>query len=488
MSTSAPGRPNLLLITTDQQRFDTINATGASHMLTPNFDYLVETGVYFARCYSDAPVCAPARSTLLTGRHYHNNPPGIGHFGQPTTERPDLTLPAVLTRAGYQTASVGKLHAHPPRATYGYEFTEILEDYYRHMARHPHLGRPMAHGLGQNQMQPAVATVDEAHSLTRWTVDRAIDFLETRDPTRPFFLHVGFSKPHPPFDPPLTYLLLYQNRTLPEPVYGEWSAEPDRIHPDLLGPTWNLSGVDRLRPDVVRLARQAYYALITHIDYTLGALLARLRELELLDNTHILVTSDHGEMLGDHHMGAKTTFLEPSAHVPMIYRPARHDANDSLAPGTRCDGLVCLADVYRTFASAAGVAVPHGAAPDSLDLADVATGRGRREVLFGRCGGFHMALRGRHKYIFHEAGAELLFDLASDPDERQDLSRDPAWAGVLDQLRRDLAETMLRTNYAHAVRDGLPHACQTAPDRRTARARSWPGHHSPDHTPHDVLH
>ncbi|MFN4243732.1 MAG: sulfatase-like hydrolase/transferase [Tepidisphaerales bacterium] len=488
MTAPADRRPNLLLITTDQQRFDTIAAAGARHMLTPNLDYLLESGVHFSRCYTDSPVCAPARSTLLTGRHHHNNPPGIGHFNQPSTERPDLTLPAVLTRAGYQTASVGKLHAHPPRATYGYEFTEILEDYYRYMARHPHLGRPMAHGLGQNQMQPALATVDEAHSLTRWTVDRAIDFLETRDPTRPFFLHVGFSKPHPPFDPPLSYLLLYQNRPLPEPIYGDWSADVERIHPGLLGPTWFLSGVDAFTPELIRLARQAYFALITHIDYTLGALLARLRELELLDTTHILFTSDHGEMLGDHHMGAKTTFLEPSAHVPMIYRPARGYGGDALRPGSRCDALVCLADVYRTFTSAAGVAPPAEAAPDSLDLAAVAAGVARRDLLFGRCSNFHMALTPRHKYIFHDTGAELLFDLEADPLERRNLTDSPDHGGVLETLRRSLAELMLRTNYARAVKDGRPAGCIPVPDRRGVRAVSWPGHHSPDHTPHDVLH
>lgn len=483
-----PDRPNLLLITTDQQRFDTIATTGSPHMLTPNLDFLVETGVHFSRCYSDAPVCAPARATLLTGQHYHRMPPGYGHFGQPSAHRPDLTLPAVLTRAGYQTASFGKLHYHPPRCNYGYEHAEILEDYYRYMARHPHLGRPMAHGLGQNQMQPGLATVEEAHSLTHWIVDRAVNFLETRDPTRPFFLNLGFSKPHPPFDPPLAYFLMYQNRPVPEPLYGDWSADPAAIHPGLMAPTWGLNGADRFDPEVIRLVRRAYYALISHIDYTMGVLLARLRELKLLDTTHIIFTSDHGEMLGDHHMGAKTTFLEPSAHVPMIYRPARGYGGDPLQPGSRCDAVVCLADVYRTFTTAAGVTPPADAAPDSLDLAAVAAGTARRDILFGRCTGFHMALRGHHKYLFHDTGAELLFDLSADPMEQRNLIASDAHSQTLDSLRRALADEMTRTNYPQAVKAGLPTACKPLPNRRIARAHTWPGHHHPDHTPEDVLH
>jgi arylsulfatase A-like enzyme len=481
-------KPNLLLITTDQQRFDTIAATGARHMLTPNLDYLVETGVNFSRCYTDAPVCAPARATLLTGQHYYRMNPGIGHFTQPSTDKPELTLPAVLTRAGYQTKSVGKLHYHPPRCNYGYEHAEILEDYYRYMARHPHLGRPMAHGLGQNQMQPGVATVDEAHTLTHWIVDRAIDFLETRDPTRPFFLNIGFSKPHPPFDPPLSYLMLYQNRPIPDPLLGDWSENPEAIPPGLLGPTWGLNGIDRFDPEVVRLVRRAYYALITQIDYTMGVLLSRLRELKLMGNTHILFTADHGEMLGDHHMGAKTTYLEPSAHVPMIFRPARGYGGEALRPGSSCDQIVCLADVYRTLTTAAGVSLPDGAAPDSLDLTAVAAGSVKRDILFGRCSEFHMALQGHHKYIFHDAGGELLFDLSSDPREQHNLAPLPQHAGTLNHLRRELARQMTAHHYGHAVQHGLPTATKPLPSRAVARASSWPGHHHPDHTPEDVLH
>lgn len=181
----------------------------------------------------------------------------------------------------------------------------------------------MDHGVGQNEMEPALSTVDESHSLTRWTVERAVDFLETRDETRPFFLHVGFAKPHPPLDPCRSYWQMYRDAEVPEPRYGDWSKQPAKIPAGFMGPTSSLNGCDRFSPALLRDVRRAYYACLTQIDYNLGCVFARMRELGLLDNTLIIFSSDHGEMLGDHHMGAKTVFLEGSAHVPLLVRPRR---------------------------------------------------------------------------------------------------------------------------------------------------------------------
>lgn len=140
------------------------------------------------------------------------------------------------------------------------------------------------------------------HMLTphlNWLVESGIRFLETRDHSRPFCLYLGFSKPHPPFDPPANYWALYQNTTVPDPVYGDWSADRENLPPGLMTPTWSSNGIDSWSIERIRDARRAYYALITQIDYQLGLLLGRLRELGELDNTTILFTSDHGEMLGD---------------------------------------------------------------------------------------------------------------------------------------------------------------------------------------------
>lgn len=477
-------QPNLLLITTDQQRFDALCAAGNPHIMTPHLDWLADTGILFTRCYTDAPVCAPARSTMITGRHFFNQPAGIGHFNQPSAADRCATYPAVLTRGGYQTRLVGKGHYHPERCNYGWEHVELLEDYYRHMARHPERGLPMEHGLGQNEMHPVISTVHENHSLTHWTVGRSIEFLETRDTTRPFCLYTSFSKPHPPFDPCLNYWLLYADANLPEPWVGDWSREASRIDDGWLQPTWALNGADQFSPDMVRRVRRAYYALVTQIDYNLGLLLARMREMGLFENTLIVFTADHGEMLGDHHAGAKTVFLEGSAHVPMIVRPPSGPGWEGLR-GKRCDGLVCLADIMATFGAAAGVPMPEN---DGLDLVAVARGEARRERFFGTLDRFHCVIEGRLKYLFCDAGgSELMFDLEADPREEHDLVRAGTHHGERLHLRALLADHLQKIK-SPAAAGGELLSTREAVGRKEQRANPWPGFHSRNHPPFDVLH
>lgn len=482
-------RPNILLIVTDQQRHDTIHAHGNPYIRTPNLDWLSEGGINFSRCYTDAPICAPARATILTGRHYRNMPEGTGMFHQPSCTDPSITMPALLTKAGYQTKAVGKLHYHPERANYGWEHAEILEDYYRYMARHPERGVPHAHGLGQNQMEPGISSVDEANSLTRWIVERGINFLETRDSTRPFCLYVGISKPHPPLDPCLAYWLLYANRKVPPPVYGDWSKDIEKIATGWFGPTWSLNGADRFSPELIEDIRRAYYALITQIDYNLGLLFARLRELGELDNTLILFTSDHGEMLGDHHMGAKTTFLEGSAHIPMIVRPPRTETGQRFGEygGVECDSICCLADIMPTLLGAAGVDIPSKVQADGIDLADLTTGKAKRESLIGQVSEFYMLVEGPYKYLYcANGGAELLFNLEEDPQETRNLATVKKFALLAKELRTKLVAQLYKEK--HKGIKGGDLVCNPAPERKAIRRNFWPGHHHPLHTPHDVMH
>lgn len=483
-------RPNILLMVTDQQRHDTIHALGNPHIRTPNLDWLCEGGINYSRCYTDAPICAPARATLLTGRQYWRMPEGHGMFNQPSSPDPSVTMPALLTKAGYQTKAVGKLHYHPERTNYGWEHTEILEDYYRYMARHPERGVPHAHGLGQNQMEPGISSVDEANSLTRWIVERGINFLETRDTTRPFCLYVGISKPHPPLDPCLAYWLLYMNRKVPAPVYGDWSKDASSIPGGWFGPTWSLNGADRFSPELIADIRRAYYALITQIDYNLGLLFARMREMGQLDDTLILFTSDHGEMLGDHHMGAKTTYLEGSAHIPMIIRPPRNSAGERFGEwgGTQCDSLCCLADVMPTVLGTAGVKIPAAAAVDGVDMAALATKKERRTTLVGQVSEFYMLIEGSYKYLYcSHGGDELLFDLAKDPCETTNLAKVKKFSRLKKQLRTELIKQLAAQGHK-GVQDGNLVVSKPAPERKSARMYSWPGHHHPNHTTHDVMH
>ena len=479
-------QPNILLITTDQQRFDTIHAAvegypGNPYIRTPHLNWLSDNGIRFTRCYSDAPVCIAARTTIMTGRHGYTNRQ-TSNAGESLPIDPPHSLPGLLTSAGYQTRAVGKMHFLPNRAHYGFEHMEILEDYYREMAMHPERGRPTDHGLGQNEMEPAIASVEESHSLTHWTVDRSINFLETRDTTRPFFLWTSFSKPHPPFDPTLNYWLLYQNAKVPDPVTGDWSQRVEDLPPGFLQQTYVLNNLDRFSQALIQDIRRAYYALITQIDYNLGLLFARMRELDLLDNTLILFTSDHGEMLGDHHIGAKSVFFEGSAHVPLIVCPP---GNPTHVRGMSCSELATLADILPTFCSAADVTIPNDHPIDGLNLLELADGSTNRDTFIGECGEHFAVIEGFHKYIYClTGGEELLFDLAADPYEQHDLLAAGRHTDVAESLRERLLLHM-QDHHPELIDDGRIRHTKLTP-KAELRGR-WPGFHSREE-PNEVLH
>ena len=441
-----PERPNILLITTDQQRFDTIAALGNHQIYTPHLNWLADTGIAYTRCYTDCPVCMPARATMMTGL------PGYAHglVGNDTTclpMRDHPTFASLLTQAGYQTRAEGKLHFHPMRALYGLEHADLPMDYFNEMRR---LGRAStrAHGVGENEMEPALNTLPEQDTLTHWTVRRSMEFLDSRDPTRPFFLWTSFAKPHPPFDPCLPYWELYRDAPLEPPAVGDWAQDPARAPLGFYKPTFYLNNFWRFSPEQQRSAKRAYYACLTQIDYNLGLLFARMRELELLQNTWIIFTSDHGEMLGDHRMGAKSVFFEGAAHIPFLIRPPAAFGQDG--PPQRCGKLATLADLAPTILHLAGVR-----APSQMRGRDLLTylDEGNEQDFFGDCEHTYFAvISGRYKYTWTRlGGGELLFDLQDDPRELHDLAR--LGGGELVRMRGKLAAWM-QAHCPACVRDG----------------------------------
>ena len=470
-------RPNVLLITTDQQRFDTINALGNKHIYTPHLNWLADEGIVFERCYSDSPICMPARATIMTGKHGYSH----GLIGNQTGLRPmnaETTLPGVLTRNGYQTRAQGKMHFDPIRANYGFEHMELPLDYYRHLAEHG-LGIAKGHGVAENEMEPVISTVHETRSATYWTTKRSIDFLETRDETRPFFLWSSFTKPHPPFDPCYNYWALYQNKEMPPPIYGDWSDNMEEALHGFYQPTYLLNNFHRMSAEQIQDTKRAYYASITQVDYSLGLLFARMREMELLDNTWIIFTSDHGELLGDHHMGAKTVFLEGSAHIPMLIRPPK--ARELSLYGKRCDSLVTLADVMPTILSVTGIS--ESVEMDGINLLALTEEKSPDRTFYGICNDYCAIMEEGYKYIWTAfGGQELLFNMKNDPMEQKNLAN----------TEKETAQKMKKKLYEHVLAH-QPELCENgALKEKKAITGSndvdkWPGFHS-TYFPSDVLH
>ncbi len=470
-------RLNILLITTDQQRFDTIQAAGNQYIYTPHLNWLMDSGILFSNAYTDCPICMPARATIMTGKHAHNMHYTSNKSGVEVIDS-NYSLPGLLSKAGYQTRAQGKMHFWPERKHYGFEQMEILADYYRYMAKHPEKGIPMDHGVGQNEMAVCINPIDESNSLTHWTVDRSIDFLETRDTSRPFFLWTSFAKPHSPFDPVMNYWQIYQNAAMPDPVYGNWSQSLEDVPAGCLAASNGSSMAWRYSKEQLTNIRRAYYACITQIDYNLGLLFARMREMDLFKNTLIIFTADHGDMLGDHWLSAKSVGLEGSAHIPMIVRPPQADWGESPPlRGTVCDELVCLADILPTAINAAGCDIINELKIDGLDMLAIARGEQKRDYIIGDSDAYYFIRKSDYKYLYESvSGSDLLFNLKNDPYEQNNIIG-------LDESAKILAELKgILINHT----GGLVNKGYTRDDIMN-KLNIWPGFHSRT-LPNEVAH
>ena len=448
---SSPTPPNVLWICTDQQRWDSIAALGNRHINTPNIDRLAAAGTACTNAFCQAPICTPSRASFLTGCYastVHGCSNGNSHWAEAA---PLVT--GLLADAGYCCGLAGKLHlagahgrieprprddgysvfhwSHDPRDSWpaGHAYRDWVAD------RGAHLG----HTYAKLGYMPA-----ELHQTT-FCADQAIEFMAIAW-TQPWLMSVNIFDPHAAFDPPADYLARYNPDEMPDPAY----QPSDLAAQDLL------KGVDFQNeardPDSfdARGKIAAYYAMIELIDHNVGRMLDALERTGQADNTLVIFTSDHGEMLGDHGLLLKgCRFYEGLVHVPLIVRwPGQ------IAAGATTDALVELTDLAPTLLEAAGLPVPeHMAGRSLLPLLRGATAEHRGEV---RCE-YYAALRSlkrnlgawsdsratmirdrRHKLaVYHGHPVGELFDLQEDPHEHRNLWREPGYAELrFDLLRR----------------------------------------------------
>lgn len=330
-------RPNVLLIMTDQQRGDSLGIYDHPVLLTPNIDSIGGRGTIFAKAYSTCPVCIPARRSLLTGLHPSTHGM-VGHQGGVSVWDSRKSLVNELRDAGYQTYLAGRdMHQHPPRKRYGYEYMSInLPD---------HLSEGIMH---RGWTAKPWSSNEETHT-TNWTVTEALKFLGERDPSCPFFLTVSFLAPHPPLIPPPFYMERYLRQQLPEPAIGNWAEPPieERGSPIY-------SHNVQIKGEALSSARAGYFAMINHIDDQIMRLFDKHNGGIDLNDTVIIYTSDHGEMLGDHYLWQKSLPYESSARVPLLI-----SVPDSYGgkKGNICTQPVCLEDILPTVLDIAGVKI-----------------------------------------------------------------------------------------------------------------------------------
>lgn len=436
----SPRQPNIVLITSDQQRYDTLGCTGCLVAQTPNLDALAARGTLFHQHFVTNPVCSPSRGSFMTG--LYPNESGLWANGCALPEdRP--TLASTLRGAGYQTAHVGKLHLVPilnrvaPHPAYGFDTHEVGEgdQMYVHddhwndlrttdpMAYVDFMHEAYEHGHAKGY----TSKLPESLHHSSWVTRRSLDWLEkTRDARRPFFLNVGYFDPHHAFNPIEPWASRFADVDVPEPFH-----DPLVIHerPACYRGNYAFGRFALKDADARRAVLRAYHAMISHLDHCVGQLLAGLKRHDLLDNTVVVFTSDHGEMLGHHGMLHKGPFfLDDLMRVPLIVAAPGAEPAES-------DRLTSMIDLMRTFTEWAGCHCPspHGKPLQSLD--NRLLPEDSHEAVFAQWENpavdspdrsIRMVRTDRHKLVtYADPDVGELYDLHEDPRETRNRFGDP---------------------------------------------------------------
>ena len=475
-----PG-PNILLLFSDQHRGDFLGAYGARWVHSPSLDDLAADGVLYTNAYTHVPVCVAARYGILTGRRARET----GFFSNwgPGLDPSIPTLPLLLSDAGYVTQAIGKMHWQPPRRHHGFDRMLLMEetpetreedDYllylksvgYGHI-RHAHGVRHLLYHQPQRSLLP------EEHQGTRWVAERVIEFLRAHR-NRRWFLWAGWIAPHPPFNAADRWAEFYTGREVPDPI-----RSPQETLPERLVELRFLADIDPDNLPLIRRCRELYCAQISFLDEQIGRILDELDRLGLRNDTLVIYTSDHGELLGDHWGWQKQVAYEGSVRVPLVVRFPGGPAGERLSP------FVDLLDIFPTICDLAGIPLPGEYPGGSLRMVAEGTCTARdRTVQF-----FHFGHDWRRRFLgvrderyklayWVRDGFEEFYDLKNDPGELHNLRKegmDGEASAAYRRLRRML--TAFERDHGPAGLEGgeLPRRASEGPVlQHNAQFPAWP--------------
>lgn len=505
---------NVLFIMFDQLRWDYLSCYGHPHLDTPHIDRLASKGVRFNRAYVQSTICGSSRMCAYTGRYVHSH--GVGWNNIPLKVG-EMTMGDHLREIGVDCWLIGKTHMAAdykgmerfgldPETQIGARMEECGFDVWvrddglwaeGHMGRYDERRSPYNEYLqskgyeGENPWHDyansaagddgkmmsgwflknsrEAAHIHEEDSETPWLTDRAIEFIEEKKGGAPWVCHLSYIKPHWPYIVPAPYNSMYG----PEHVIPIRRTNEERAnaHPVFAGFQEKLVGRSFSRDDVRETVIPAYMGLIKQADDQMGRLFKYLEDTGAMDDTMIVLTSDHGDYLGDHWLGEKELFHDQSVRVPfIIYDPS--EAADATR-GTVSDELVEMIDLTATFIDLHGARVPdewvegrslmpllRGETPeDWRDYAvseyDYSASKVAKELeVHPKDARLFMIADKRWKFMHAEGGFRpMLFDLENDPDEFVDLGADPKHAGIVSLMYDRLAEWARRCSQRTTVTD-----------------------------------
>lgn len=430
-------QPNILIVIADQLTPRALSIYGNQVTRTPHIDRLAAEGVVFDSAYCNSPLCAPSRYAYLTGRL----PSATGGYDNAAALPPDaVTYAHYLRHAGYRTILSGKMHFVGADQLHGFEERLTTDIYPADFGWTPDWQQPDVRPSWYHDMSsvteagPCVRSnqLDFDDEVVYATRQKLFDL--ARDPDqRPFCLTVSLTHPHDPYAIPAKYWNLYRDEDIDAPRVPQAPADEDP-HSRRLRDVIDLTRTP-VSEQQTRNARRAYYGAISYVDEQIGTLLQTLEDTGQADNTIIIFTSDHGDMLGERGLWYKMNFFEPSARVPLVvHAPQRFKARRVSQSVSHIDLLPTLVDL--------------GAAGTPLDL-DGNTllphlrGEAGHDGVIGEYLGegalapVVMLRRGAYKYIHSPADPDQLYHLGDDADELHNLANDPAAAPILQAFRAE---------------------------------------------------
>jgi choline-sulfatase len=445
-------RPNIVFFMVDQMTPGALSCYGNRVSQTPHLDELSEEGVVFESAYCNGPLCVPARYSLMTGRL-----PSRVRAYDCGSELPSSvpTIAHYLRLSGYRTVVSGKLHYIGPDQLHGFEERLTTDVYPAGMmwtadwreGPNPQW-RPERASTAETVVAagPRPRTMnldfddDAVFQAKRWIYDTA-----GGEDGRPFFLKVSLIQPHSPFTADFDSWSRYRHDDIDMPVTGADAA--DRLD-EFTRRMWRFQQFERfeINEDHTRNARHAYYAMVSNVDEKLGTILSALKQTNQLEDTIVVFTSDHGEMLGEHGLWYKSNFYESSVRVPLIVSaPERFKSR-------RVTKTVSLVDIAPTLVSLTEEQ------PDAIDLLDDFEGRDLTAWLrgdepdwddvcfaeyedWGTVTPVLMVKEGHFKYIYSRHDPAVLYDLETDPYELTNLAGDATFASTAARLKQRILDT-----------------------------------------------
>jgi choline-sulfatase len=458
---SQSGRPkNILWLMSDQHRPHALGIDGNPVARTPNLDTLARSGMRFDQAYCTNPVCVPSRASLLTGLYSHNH--GANNNSIPWAFD-KKTIAHHLGRAGYMSALIGKMHFVDGQ-THGFDYHLDFNDWFQYLGpktrifadelgkRNSGSGNPQIDDLWREFGDPwsgvreddgrqglvsvgRMSKLEEQDHFESFVTRESVRFLKNHAKDQPFFLIASYLKPHDPFMPAQRFFNMFRAVDMQIPdTWGkvDLATVPKEVRESITN-DW-VTPEMRDNPGNVKRHIAMYYANLAQMDDNIGVMLKALRDLGLEDDTIVMYTTDHGEMLGEHGLWQKMMFYEPSVGVPLMFR-----VPGMTTPGSRCRTPVSQVSVAATLLELAGVPNPGGLDGESL-MRDLREPQQLRDTTIyaeyalksPRAKG--MIRQGDFKYCYYTNDLSELYNLRDDPKEMNNLAlREKSRAGEMQQ-------------------------------------------------------